>query len=233
MLLGQNVNAYGKGLSSGETFASLLRQINEIDGDFRVRFMTSHPKDASARHIAKHIHLPVQSGSDKILGAMNRKYTRDQYLARVLAFREAVPGIALTTDCIVGFPGETETDFQDTLSLIKTIRFDSAFTFIFSPREGTKAETLPERVEAKIARDRINRLIAAQESISGDILKSLIGSPQLVLVDDQSRRNADEISGKCERNITVNFTGDVSLVGKFVSVEVTEAKHNTLKAKRV
>lgn len=240
-LLGQNVNSYGNDLGGGLSFALLLKALDSL-GVPRIRFMTSHPKDlsdelidaiATSQHVAKHIHLPVQSGSDKILSAMNRKYTAETYLSRVHTLRKAVPEIALTTDCIVGFPGETEKDFEDTLSLIEAIRFDSAFTFIFSPREGTKAETLSDKVDAQVARQRINRLITAQENISSEILQTLVGSKQNVLVDDYARRNAGEISGKCERNITCNFLGDASLIGKLVPVEVTEAKRNTLKAKKV
>ena len=246
-LLGQNVNSYGNDLNQGDqsdqniSFPALLRALDAM-GVPRIRFMTSHPKDlsdhlidviANAQHVAKHIHLPVQSGSDRILFTMNRKYTRDQYLERVRALREAVPEIALTTDCIVGFPGETEADFLDTLSLVEKLRFDSAFTFIFSPREGTKAETLPERVDEQTAKDRIGRLIAAQEKTTDEVLNGLIGSKQVVLVDDFSRRNANEVTGKCERNITANFPGDESLIGKFIPVEIIEAKHNTLKARMI
>ena len=237
-LLGQNVNSYGNDLDQYVSFPALLQALDAL-GLPRIRFMTSHPKDlsdqlinviANARHVAKHIHLPVQSGSDRILSAMNRKYTAEQYLSRVDALREAVPDIALTTDCIVGFPGETEADFLETLSLVEKLRFDSAFTFIFSPREGTKAETLPGQVDEQTARDRIGRLIASQEKITDEILHGLIGSKQVVLVDDFSRRNAEEVTGKCERNITVNFPGDATLIGKFAAVEIMEAKHNTLKA---
>lgn len=240
-LLGQNVNSYGNDLTDHSTFAMLLQQLDSL-GVPRIRFMTSHPKDlsdalidviANAHHVAKHIHLPMQSGSDPILLAMNRKYTRDFYLQRVAALREAIPEIALTTDCIVGFPGETEADFQDTLSLIESVRFDSAYTFIFSPREGTRAKTMPQQVDSEVALNRITRLIALQEDISSEILSDLVGSKQVVLVDNRSKRNTNEISGKCERNITCNFVGNPLLTGQFVPVEVTEAKHNTLKAKMI
>jgi len=238
-LLGQNVNSYGNDLDAQTSFPNLLQKLDSM-GVPRIRFMTSHPKDLSdalidviarARRVARHIHLPVQSGSDKILSAMNRKYTGEAYLRRVWALREAIPEIALTTDCIVGFPGEDEADFQDTMSLVETVRFDSAFTFIFSPRAGTRAEILPERVDSATATDRVARLIAAQERISGEVLNGLVGTQQVVLVDDRSKRDANEISGKCERNITCNFSGDPALIGQFVPVEVTEAKHNTLRAK--
>jgi tRNA-2-methylthio-N6-dimethylallyladenosine synthase len=240
MLLGQNVNSYGNDLTGDASFPALLRQLNAL-GVPRIRFMTSHPKDlsdeliramADSPHVARHLHLPVQSGSDAMLSAMRRVYTRDAYLQRVEALRAAIPGIALTTDLIVGFPGETEADFADTCSLVEAVRYDSAYTFIFSPREGTKAADMQPRIPDDIATDRIARLIALQEGITAEIHQSLVGSQQRVLVDEVSRRRTDQVAGKTDRGITCNFTGDAALVGQFIDVRVTAPGHNTLKAER-
>lgn len=242
MLLGQNVNSYGNDLSDADaSFATLLRRLDAL-GVSRIRFMTSHPKDlsdalidamAASPHVARHLHLPVQSGSDTILSAMRRVYTRDTYLDRVSALRRAIPDIALTTDLIVGFPGETDADFTDTLSLLKAVRYDSAFTFIYSPREGTSSALLDDAIPEAVATERITRLIAAQEQISAEIFHSLIGTSQHVLVEEVSRRNAGQVAGKGERNITCNFDGPPDLIGTFVPVEITSAGHNTLKARRL
>ena len=201
--------------------------------------MTSHPKDlsdeliaamAESKHCARHFHLPVQSGSDAILKAMNRVYDRETYLRRVEALRKAMPEIALTTDVIVGFPGESEEDFADTLSLLKLVRYDSAFMFAYSPREGTRAAQMPQRVPEEIASDRLTRLIALQEGISAQALAGLVGSRQRVLVEEVSKRNARQLAGKCTRNITCNFDADPALIGSFARVLVREAGHNSLKA---
>ena len=235
-LLGQNVNSFGNDLASGESFPRLLRQLDTL-GIPRIRFMTSHPKDLSddliesmavSPRVAKHLHLPVQSGSDPVLSAMNRVYTRGEYLRKISSLRAAMPDIALTTDFIVGFPGETEQDFQDTLDLADALRFDSAFTFIFSPREGTLAAKLPDRVSTEVSRDRIARLIAMQETITMEIHQSLLHSTQSVLVTETSKRGANQVSGKCERNITVNFEGSKSQIGAFVNVRIKKAGKNTL-----
>ncbi len=238
MLLGQNVNSYGNDLAGEASFAHLLRRLDAL-GVPRIRFMTSHPKDlsddliqaiADSPRVARHLHLPAQSGSDAMLSAMNRIYSRDGYLERVRSLRKAVPDIALTTDFIVGFPGETEENFQDTLSLVQAVRYDSAYTFIFSPREGTRAARLPDPTPPEVATDRITRLIAAQEGISAEIYASLVGSRQRVLVEEVSRRDALQVAGKCDRSVTINFAGDDRLIGHFVDVAVTAAGHNTLKA---
>ncbi len=238
-LLGQNVNSYGNDLAGDASFPLLLRRLDAL-GVPRVRFMTSHPKDlsgalieamAESKSVARHLHLPVQAGSDAVLSAMNRVYTRDSYLERVKALRAAMPDIALTTDLIVAFPGETEEDFAQTLSLVKDVRYDSAYTFIFSPREGTRAAKLPNPIAEDVAADRIARLIAAQEQITAEIYEGLVGTEQTVLVEEVARRSAAQVAGKCGRNITVNFAGNSDLIGKFVPVTVTAAGHNTLKAK--
>lgn len=240
-LLGQNVNSYGNDIEGDVSFPLLLKHLDTI-GVPRIRFMTSHPKDlsddlidtiASSTHIAAHVHLPVQSGSDAILLAMNRIYTRDVYLKRVELLRNAIPDIALTTDIIVGFPGETEKDFNDTLSLVKAVRYDSAFTFVYSPRLGTLAASMPQQVDSETSAMRIAKLISLQERITQEIYASLVGTSQVVLVEDLSRRNAGEVSGKCARNITCNLQGTEQLLGQFVPVRIIEAKHNTLKAEKM
>ena len=201
--------------------------------------MTSHPKDlsdeliwaiAECSHVAKQLHLPVQSGSDAVLKSMNRIYDRSRYLERVQTLRKAVPGIALSTDLIVGFPGEIEADFEDTLSLVREVRYDSAYTFIYSPREGTKAAVMENRIPEEVSTDRITRLIAQQEAITAEIYHSLIGSEQRVLIEEVSRRDATQLAGKASRGVTCNFTGDPAWIGQFARVRVREAGHNTLKA---
>lgn len=240
-LLGQNVNSYGNDLSGNANFPVLLKHLDRL-GVPRIRFMTSHPKDlsdelievmATSPHVAKHLHLPVQSGSDAILAAMNRVYTRERYLERVETLRKAIPDIALTTDLIVAFPGETEADFQDTLSLVDTVRYDSAYTFVYSPREGTRAARFDGMIDAETATNRITRLINTQEAITANIYEGLIGSKQNVLVEEVSKRNDHQVAGKCGRNITCNFEGSDDLIGTFVDVEITAAGHNTLKARRL
>ena len=194
MLLGQNVNSYGKGLEKPMSFAELLREMDGI-GIPRIRFMTSHPKDLSdelirvmgnSRHVLPQFHLPVQSGSDEILKRMNRHYTRDQYLDRVRKLREAVPGIGLSTDIIVGFPGETEEQFRDTLSLVEEVRYDGAFTFVFSPRTGTRAAVMEGQIPEEVSRDRIQRLIALQEGLQQETLARFLGAEEEVLADRKS-----------------------------------------------
>lgn len=241
MLLGQNVNSYGNDLHTDASFPALLRAMDRM-GVPRVRFMTSHPKDlsddlidamATSSHVAKHLHLPVQSGSNAVLQAMNRIYTREAYLERVTALRRRIPDMALTSDLIVGFPGETEEDFIDTLSLVKQVRYDAAYTFIFSPREGTRAARFTNAAPPEVSAERITRLIETQEHITAEILQGLVGSQQAVLVEEISRRNDKQMAGKCERGITCNFEGDASLIGRFVNVTIVEAGHNTLKARRI
>lgn len=234
-LLGQNVNSYGH--DRGEMdFARLLHLVSGT-GIPRIRFMTSHPKDlsddlieqmASNPRVCGHLHLPVQSGSDRILAKMNRRYTADRYLERVHTLRKAVPHIGLTTDLIVAFPGESEEDFLMTMSLVREARFDSAFTFVYSPRAGTKAASMEGHLPPEAATDRITRLIALQEGITADILKGLSGSTQQVLVDGRARRR-EHLTGKGGRNISVNFPGDPALIGQIVPVTITDAGSNTLR----
>ena len=241
MLLGQNVNSYGRVPDTGLDFAGLLRRVSET-GIPRIRFMTSHPKDLSDALIEEigrnpqvmgHFHLPAQSGNDRILQAMNRHYTIAQYMERAERLRQARPDIGLTTDLIVGFPGETEAEFQDTLALVERMHFDSAFTFIYSPRVGTKAAEYPDQVPADVSTDRITRLIAAQERETEKVLNSMVGRTVNVLVTDNSRRDSAMLTGKCERNISVNFAGRPEDMGKIVPVRITAASRTTLKGERI
>ena len=240
MLLGQNVNSYGKGLPDGIDFAELLRRLDGI-GIPRIRFMTSHPKDlsdrliramADCRHVLPQFHLPVQSGNDEILKRMNRHYDRAGYLSRVRALREAVPGIGLSTDIIVAFPGETEAQFEDTLSLADEVRYDSAFTFIFSPRAGTKAAAMPDAVAPEIAAERIERLIALQERLQQTTLQRLTGTEEEVLVEKVSKRSGSEVSGKGLHGVSVTLPGTTEDIGGIIRCRITGLKQNTLTAER-
>ena len=237
MLLGQNVNSYGNDVPGGLTFPKLLHKVTET-GIPRVRFMTSHPKDlsdelieemASNPALCRHLHLPVQSGSNRILQAMNRRYTRENYLTKVEKIRKAAPDVGLTTDVIVAFPGETDQDFEDTMDLVRTVQYDSAFTFIYSPRTGTRAADMPGRIDPALATERIERLIALQEEMTQKRFSEMIGKTESVLVTGASKRNESQITGKTSRNISVNFEGNANLVGKIVPVKITAASKTTLK----
>lgn len=228
-LLGQNVNAYGKDLQEHTTFSQLLAELNTIGGLERIRFTTSHPRDmgddliealANLDKLCEHLHLPVQAGSSRLLKRMNRGYTREYYLDLVRKVREAVPGISLTTDIIVGFPGETEEDFQETLSLVEEVRFDSAFTFIYSPREGTPAARFKDQIPEEVKKERIYQLIELQNKISAEHMQRLVGTAQELLVEGKSENG---LVGRTRTNRLVHFSGAESLVGKLVTVEITEA----------
>ena len=241
MLLGQNVNSYGKGLPGSPTFAQLLRELDRLDIP-RIRFMTSHPKDLSdelidvmahSRHILPQFHLPVQSGNDEILRRMNRRYDRARYLDRVRRLREAVPGIGLTTDIIVGFPGETEEQFQDTMSLVDEVGYDSAFTFIYSPRTGTKAASMEDQIPEDVATDRIKRLIALQDKRQRDAMARFVGQEEEVLVEGLSRRSDAAVSGKGRHGVSITCPGTGEDIGQIVRVRVTEIKNNTLMGERI
>ena len=241
MLLGQNVNSYGKGLNGDVNFAKLLRRLDGV-GIPRIRFMTSHPKDLSdelidvmgtAKHVLPQFHLPVQSGNDEILMQMNRHYDRARYMNRVQMLRQAVPGIGLTTDIIVAFPGETESQFQDTVSLVKEVGYDSAFTFIYSPRGGTKAAAMPGQIPDDVATDRIQRLIAVQEEAQRKAMARFIGGEEEVLVEGLSRRSDIAVSGKGKHGVSITLPGSAADVGQIVRVKVTEMKNNTLMGERI
>lgn len=236
MLLGQNVNSYG----DGKEFPRLLKALDGI-GIPRIRFMTSHPKDlsdelidvmADGKHICNHLHLPVQSGSAEVLRRMNRGYTRAQYVQRVQALRTAMPSIGITTDFIVGFPGETEEQFMDSISLVEEIGYDAAFTFIYSPRAGTAAEKLKGQVSSDVSAQRIKRLIQAVEASTEAAHRLLVGTTEEVLVEGLSKRAGSMVSGKGRRNITVTFAGDQRDIGKLIRVHITSAAVNTLRGER-
>lgn len=236
MLLGQNVNSYAGG---GIDFAELLRRVDDI-GIERVRFMTSHPKDlsdrlidvmANSKHICHQLHLPVQHGSNRVLSAMNRCYTREHYLGVVKRLRDAMPDIGLTTDLIVGFPGETEEDFNQTIDLVRQVRYDSVYTFIYSPRQGTVAAEMPNQVDEETAKRRIHELIAVQEQITAETYAAQVGHVENVLCEGVSARSERQITGRTQRGITVNFDGSADMVGSVVPVMITGAGHNTLKGK--
>ena len=239
MLLGQNVNSYGNDVPGGVTFPQLLHKVAQT-GIPRIRFMTSHPKDLSDELIdemahnpalCRHLHLPVQSGSNKILEAMNRRYTRETYLEKVEKIRKAAPDVGLTTDIIVAFPGEEDRDFEDTMDLARTVCYDSAFTFIYSPRVGTRAAGMPGRVDPALATERIERLIALQEEMTKKRFSEMVGSTQQVLVTGRSRRSEKQFTGKTSRNISVNFEGNESMIGKIVNIKITDKSKTTLKGK--
>lgn len=241
MLLGQNVNSYGKGLDGDISFAKLLRALDDM-GIERIRFMTSHPKDLSdeliqamgeCRHVLPQFHLPVQAGNNEILQRMNRRYTREQYLEKVRKLREAVPGIGLTTDIIVGFPGETEEQFQDTLSIVQEVGYDSAFTFIYSPRTGTVAAKMDDQVPEDTATDRIKRLIAVQEEGQRKAMSRFIGMEEEVLVEGLSRRSDKDVSGHGRHGVSITLPGNKKDIGKIIRVRVTTMKNNTLVGERI
>ena len=236
MLLGQNVNSYG----DGREFPKLLQALDQI-GIPRIRFMTSHPKDlsdelitvmAGGKHICNHLHLPVQSGSNAILKAMNRGYTREQYIQRVQDLRSAVPDIGITTDFIVGFPGETQQQFMDSVSLVDEIGYDSAFTFIYSPRIGTAAAKMKDQVPADVSAERIQTLIKVMEQSTQRVNQSLVGTTEQVLVEGVSKRSKSMVSGKGRRNITVTLAGDQRDIGKLLQVKIISAATNTLRGEK-
>ncbi len=233
MLLGQNVNSYGVGLEEKVSFADLLRMVHEIEGLKRIRFMTPHPKDlsddlieamATLPKVCNHMHLPLQSGSTAILKKMNRHYTKEQYLALVDKLRDRCPDVAITTDIIVGFPGETEEDFLDTMDVVDKVKYDSAFTFIYSKRTGTPAAAMPDQVDEATVKDRFDRLLALVQKHGHEKTASFEGSIQEVLVEDVNEQDSSLVTGKMTNNITVHFPGDASLVGKLVKVKLNCCK---------
>ena len=233
MLLGQNVNSYGKNLKEPITFAQLLKKIETIDGIERIRFMTSHPKDLSdelievmgnSKKICRHLHLPLQSGSSRILKEMNRRYSKEQYLALVEKLRLAVPDIALTTDIIVGFPGETEEDFLETMDVVQKVRFDSAFTFLYSKRTGTPAAAMEGQVPEEAVKDRFQRLLKEVQEIAAQKAESLTGKVEPVLVEEVNGQDEALVTGRLSGNFVVHLPGDSSMVGKILPVKLKECK---------
>jgi len=235
-LLGQNVNSYGRDLRPRVPFSELLAMINAVDGIERLRYTSPHPKDmredvirahAELPSLCEHIHLPLQSGSSPILKRMRRTYSQQRYLDRVALIREHVPDCAITTDIIVGFPGETDDDFQQTLDVVEQVRYDSAFTFIFSPRRGTDAAEFQDQVPQHVKRERMERLVDAVQRIATERAQRFVGREMDVLVEGPSRTDPDKLRGRTRHNKTVNFSG-VAQPGEFARVEIMSATSTTL-----
>ena len=240
-LLGQNVNSYGKTLQNPVTFAELISDIDKYDGDYWLRFMTSHPKDcsrelidaiANSRHISKHLHLPFQSGSDRILKAMNRHYNRKKYLETIAYAKEKIDGVSLTSDIIVGFPGETYEDFKETLSLIREVEFTSLFTFIYSPRVGTPAAKMDDPIPAEEKSKWFRELLDVQEEIAAKRCSSMVGQTERVLIESE-KENTGELNARTSGNIIVELDGDPSLIGTFQNVKITRARNWILKGELI
>ena len=236
-LLGQNVNSYGKGLDEDITFAKLLRMVNEIEGVERIRFMTSHPKDIDSEvikairdceHVCEQLHLPVQSGSSRVLKVMNRHYDRDKYLSIVNEARNEIPELSITTDIIVGFPGETEEDFKETLSLCEEVGYDLAFTFIYSNRNNTPADRMPDQIPDDVKHERFNRLVEVINRRANERNQECVGRTYEVLVEGPSKNNEKTMMGRTRGAKLVNFEGDESLIGKFVNVKILKANSFSL-----
>ncbi|MBQ1966197.1 MAG: tRNA (N6-isopentenyl adenosine(37)-C2)-methylthiotransferase MiaB [Clostridia bacterium] len=232
-LLGQNVNSYCNDLDREYDFSDLLREIDAIEGDFTIRFMTSHPKDASPKlietianstHISRHIHLPFQSGSDRILKMMNRKYTREDYLSLIALAKEKIPGVAFTSDVIVGFPTETEDDFEETLSLIKEVEFDGLYTFLYSPRNGTPAATMEGQIPESVKKERYQRLLELQSELSAKANEKFVGQVISVLVTGQNEKDPALCDGRTDSNKVVHFPGNYPQ-GTRVSVLIDRAQN--------
>jgi tRNA-2-methylthio-N6-dimethylallyladenosine synthase len=241
-LLGQNVNSWGRDLRPGidTEFGELLRACDSIEGIERIRFTSPHPKDfrepviaamAESRAVCEHVHLPLQSGSTRILKAMRRTYSRERYLQLVDRLREAIPDLALGTDIIVGFPGETEADFQATLEVVETVGYDSAYTFVYSPRSGTEAAAMPDQIPDDVKRERIERLVELVQRIGHDRNRGRIGLTEEVLVEGPSRTDPSRLRGRTRRNTTVNFFGDAG-AGQLVQVEIDDATSTTLSGRQ-
>ncbi len=233
MLLGQNVNSYGNDLTDGLNFTQLLREVCRVDGIERVRFMTSHPKDisdelitamAEEKKICNQLHLPVQSGSDRILKLMNRKYTSGQYLDIIKKVKTAIPDIVLTTDIIVGFPGETNEDFERTIDILKEVEYDTIFSFIYSKRVGTPAAEMEDCLTQEEKHKNFDRMLEVQNEISARKNKEYEGTVQKILVEGVSKNNEDTLTGRTEGGKVVNFAGDMSLLGQMVNVKITKAQ---------
>ena len=229
-LLGQNVNSYGFGLGEKTDFASLIRRLNEIDGEFLIRFMTSHPKDASealframaeSGKAARHIHLPFQSGNDRILKLMNRGYTKDGYLEKIAMARELMPDIVITSDVIVGFPGETDEEFEDTMELVEKARFDAMFTFIYSKRPGTPAAEMPDCATREEKQVRFDKLIALQTAMSDDKHAQYVGKTVRVLVDEASHDERYPVKARTNGGRLVHLLNGADLLGRFVDAKIT------------
>ncbi len=238
-LLGQNVNSYGNGTDFGMDIADLMREICRIPGDFRLRFMTSHPKDASDKLIAvmaeedkvvPHFHLPIQSGSDDVLRRMNRKYTSSDYMRIIEKLKSAVPDVSITSDIIVGFPGETDSDFENTLRIIREVEYDMIFSFIYSPRTGTPAADMDCQIPKEVSNERYEKLLLLQNDISLEKNKRFIGREMTVIADEISRTDKCMLTGRGDPVRPIHFAGDEALIGKNVRVKITEADTFSLRA---
>ena len=233
MLLGQDVDSYGRDLEGPMTFAQLLQEVEKIKGLKRIRFMASRPEDLSdelievmknSKKICRHIHLPLQSGSSRILKLMNRRYDKERYLELVRKIREAMPDISLTTDIIVGFPGETEEDFLETMDVVEKVRYDSAFTFIYSKRTGTPAAVMEDQVPEEVVKDRFDRLLKKVQEIGREMSSRDRGTVQEVLVEEQNNQDPHLVTGRLSNNLLVHFPGDTSLIGQLCQVELLECR---------
>ena len=241
-LLGQNVNSYGSDLEEDTDFADLLEMVHSVEGIERIRFMTSHPKDISDKlietmarlpKVCKQLHLPVQAGNDEVLRAMNRKYTKESYLERIAKVRSLMPDIVLTSDIIVGFPCETNEQFEDTIDVLEKVRYDTIFSFIYSRRPGTPAAKMEDVATPDDRKANFNRLLQVQDRISKEINDSYVGTVQKVLVEGPSKTNPDTMTGRTDGGKIVNFDGDASMVGKILDIEITESRTWSLVGKIV
>ena len=231
MLLGQNVNSYGNGIPDEISFPELLKEVEQVEGIKRIRFMTSHPKDLSdeliavmrdSKKICRHLHLPVQSGSTEVLRKMNRRYTREQYLELVAKLRREIPDLSITTDIIVGFPGETQADLEETISLVKEVGYDNAFTFIYSPRTGTPAASYEKTMSDDEISQGFERLLTVVQDKARESVSRLEGRVEEALVEEINSHDASLVTGRLSNNVLVHFPGDASMIGKFYSVKLTE-----------
>jgi tRNA-2-methylthio-N6-dimethylallyladenosine synthase len=237
MLLGQNVNSYGNDFDNGDNFSKLLEEICKIDGEFIVRFISPHPRDftdelidviAKNEKVARSMHLPLQAGSTRILGLMNRGYTKEEYITLAEKIKNKIPGSSITTDIIVGFPGETEEDFLDTLDVVKKVKYENAYMFMYSTRKGTKAAEMEGHLDEKTKKDRLHRLMEVQNVLSKENSLGYIGTIQKVLAEGPSRKNPDVMSSRTSTNKVALFKGDMSLEGEFVNLKITDANTWTL-----
>jgi tRNA-2-methylthio-N6-dimethylallyladenosine synthase len=241
-LLGQNVNSYGKGLQNSIDFPVLLKKIHDLSNIERIRFVTSHPKDLSEElidvmrdlpRVCEHMHLPLQAGSDKVLSLMNRSYTYSDYKEKVERLRKAIPGIAITSDIITGFPGETDEDFKLTLKALEEIRFDGIYSFKYSKRPGTKALELPDHIDESVKSERLTEMLELQEVVSAQKNKELEGSILQILVEGRSGSDTDRLTGRAMTNKIVNYPGDNEDVGKLINIKILEGKQHSLNGEKV
>ena len=232
-LLGQNVNSYGKTLEEPMSFAELLREVEKVEGLERIRFMTPHPKDlsddlievmATSKKVCKHMHLPMQSGSSRLLKLMNRHYTKEQYVALAKKIQERIPGVSFTTDIIVGFPGETEEDFKETLDVVREVGFDSAYTYVYSKRSGTPAASMEDQVDKDVIKDRFDRLLALLKETSAKNCKKKVGDIDRVLIEEENTHEEGMLTGRLENNLLVHFKGCKEQIGTMADVKLVEEK---------